>query len=393
MRHESCTRPSLTQQTQSTQILLEIIDYSSWSLGVKQRVGVRRVPLAGTLELTRRCNHRCRHCYNNLPAGDAAAEAQELGTSEVRRILDEMAASGCVWLLFTGGEIFLRPDFLEIYIYAKEKGFLITLFTNGTLITPQLADEMERRRPFAIEITLYGATPETYERVTGVPGSFGRCLQGIRYLRDRGLPLKLKSMVLTLNRREVWDMKRLAEEELGLSFRFDAMLNPRCDCSQSPLAVRLSPEEVVALDLMDPERINALREFAGRFSQTRTIGHQSDRLYVCGGGAYSFAVDPYGCLRMCVLSPEEGFDLRRGSFQAGWDQFLSRERDRKIDRKSKCVRCALRLLCGMCPANGALECGDPQQPVDFLCRVAHLRAHALGWDVAPHGECEYCKKN
>jgi radical SAM protein with 4Fe4S-binding SPASM domain len=371
---------------------LEIIDYSSWSLGVKKRVGGRRVPLAGTLELTRRCNHRCRHCYNNLPAGDAAAEAQELGTSEVRRILDEMAASGCVWLLFTGGEIFLRPDFLEIYIYAKEKGFLITLFTNGTLITPQLADELERRRPFAIEITLYGATPETYERVTGVPGSFGRCLQGIRYLRDRGLPLKLKSMVLTLNRREVWDMKRLAEEELGLSFRFDAMLNPRCDCSQSPLAVRLSPEEVVALDLMDPERINALRKFAGRFSQTRTIGQQSDRLYVCGGGAYSFAVDPYGCLRMCVLSPEEGFDLRRGSFQAGWDQFLSRERDRKIDRKSKCVRCALRLLCGMCPANGALECGDPQQPVDFLCRVAHLRAHALGWDVAPHGECEYCKK-
>ena len=82
------------------------------------------------------------------------------------------------------------------------RGFLITLFTNGTLITPQLADELARRRPFSIEITLYGATPETYERVTGVPGSFSRCLQGISHLRDHGLP-----------------------------FRFDAMLNPRCDCS------------------------------------------------------------------------------------------------------------------------------------------------------------------
>jgi MoaA/NifB/PqqE/SkfB family radical SAM enzyme len=210
---------------------LEIVDYSSWSLGVKQRIGGRRVPLAGTIELTRRCNHHCRHCYNNLPAGDSKALAEELNTDELLRILDELAASGCVWLLFTGGEILLRPDFPEIYVYAKERGFLITLFTNGTLITPQLADELARRRPFSIEITLYGATPETYERVTGVPGSFSRCLQGISHLRDHGLPLKLKSMVLTLNRQEVWDMKRLADEDLGLPFRFDAMLNPRCDCS------------------------------------------------------------------------------------------------------------------------------------------------------------------
>ena len=371
---------------------MEIVDYSSWSLGVKQRVGGRRVPLAGTIELTRRCNHHCRHCYNNLPAGDSKALAEELNTDELLRILDELAASGCVWLLFTGGEILLRPDFLEVYIYAKERGFLTTLFTNGTLITPHLADELARRRPFSIEITLYGATPETYERVTGVPGSFGRCLQGISHLRDRGLPLKLKSMVLTINRQEVRDMQRLAEEDLGLPFRFDAMLNPRCDCSQSPLAVRLSPEEVVALDLVDPERILALREFAGRFSQTRSMLHPSDALYVCGGGCYSFGVDPCGRLRMCVLSPEEGFDLRRDSFQAGWDQFLSRERALKLNPKSKCRHCTLRPLCGMCPANGALECGDPQQPVDFLCRVSHLRADALGWEVAPHGECEYCRK-
>jgi radical SAM protein with 4Fe4S-binding SPASM domain len=371
---------------------LETFDYSSWSQGLKQRIGVRRVPLAGTIELTRRCNHRCRHCYNNLPAGDSQALAEELNTDELRSILDELAAAGCMWLLFTGGEILLRPDFSEIYLYAKKKGFLITLFTNGTLITPQLARELARRRPFSIEITLYGATPETYERVTGVPGSFGRCLQGIRRLRDRGLPLKLKSMVITLNRQELWDMKRLAQEELGLPFRFDAMLNPRCDGSPSPLAVRLSPEEVVVLDLQDPERIRALQECSARFRRARAVQWQSDALYVCGGGTHSFAVDPSGRLRMCVLSPEEGFDLRRGGFQAGWDQCLSRARSLRLDPGSKCRHCTLRALCGMCPANGELECGDPQQPVDFLCRVAHLRAEALGWDIPPHGECEYCKK-
>jgi radical SAM protein with 4Fe4S-binding SPASM domain len=371
---------------------LETLDYSSWSLGLKQRVGAKRVPLAGTVELTRRCNLRCRHCYNNLPAGDPQALAEELNTDELVRMLDEIAAAGCVWLLFTGGEIFLRPDFAEIYRYAKKKGFLITLFTNGTLITARLAQDLARRRPFSIEITLYGSTPETYERVTGVPGSFGRCLQGIGRLRDHGLPLKLKSTVLTLNRQELWDMQRLAEEEWGLPFRFDAMLNPRRDCSPSPLAVRLSPEDVVDLDLQDPERIRALEEFSVRFSRTRPIQTRSDALYLCGGGTHSFAVDPSGRLRMCVLSPEEGFDLRQGGFQTGWDQCLSRARSLKLDPGSKCRRCTLRVLCGMCPANGALECGDPQQPVDFLCRVAHLRAEALGWDIPPHGECEYCKK-
>jgi radical SAM protein with 4Fe4S-binding SPASM domain len=370
---------------------METLGYSDWNLSVKQRLTGRRVPLAGTLELTRRCNQRCRHCYNNLPAADAAAKSQELGTGEVHRILDELAEAGCVWLLFTGGEILLRPDFTEIYTYAKEKGFLITLFSNGTIITAQLADELARCRPFSIEITLYGATPQTYERVTGIPGSFGRCLQGIGYLRERGLPLKLKSMVLTLNQPEVWDMKRFAEEELGLPFRFDAMLNPRCDCSQSPLAVRLSPEEVVALDLLDPERLDALRKFALRFSTARAIQSQPDDLYRCGGGVYSFAVDPYGRLRPCVLSPEEGFDLRGGSFNEGWDRFLSRMRQQKMDRRIKCAACVLKSMCGMCPANAALECGDPQQPVDFLCRVAHLRAYVLDMDLAWHGECEYCE--
>ena len=48
-------------------------------------------------------------------------------------------------------------------------------------------------------------------------------------------------------------------------------------------------------------------------------------------------------------------------------------------------------MCGMCPANGELENGDPEAPVDFLCRVAHLRAYTFGLPVVPHGDCEYCE--
>jgi len=369
---------------------METLDYSSWSLGVKQHVGTRRVPLGGTVELTRRCNNRCKHCYNNLPATDSRALAEELSTLEVIRILDEITAAGCIWLLFTGGEVFLRPDFLDIYVAAKQKGLLLTLFTNGTLITPQMADHLARYRPFSIEITLYGATRETYERVTGTPGSFDRCLRGISHLRDRGLPLKLKATLSTLNRHEIEEMKRFAENDLGLPFRFDALLNARCDRSPGPLAVRLSSEEVVQLDLADPERSDALLDFARRRHGHGAGDKKGAPLYPCGGGAHSFAIDPCGRLRACAISPGEGFDLRRGSFQEGWGRFLARLRERKIDRDTKCLMCTLQEVCGMCPANGELECGDPQQPVDFLCRVAHLRAYALGITAAPHGDCEYC---
>ena len=240
---------------------METLDYSFWSLGVKQRIGGRRVPLAGTIELTRRCNNHCRHCYNNLPASDPHTLADELRADELIRILDEAAAAGCVWLLLTGGEIFLRPDFKEISSHAKQNGLLVTLFTNGTLITPELADFLATQRPFSIEITLYGATRKTYERVTGNPGSFGQCLRGIGHLRDLALPLKLKATLSTLNRHEIEAMKQFAENDLGLPFRFDALLNARWDRSTGPLDVRLSPEAVVPLDSGRPGAGRGLEGF------------------------------------------------------------------------------------------------------------------------------------
>ena len=99
---------------------------------------------------------------------------------------------GCLWFLLTGGEPLVRRDFLEIYQYIKRKGLLATVFTNGTLLTPKIADVLAEWRPFAIEITLYGRTQETYERVTGIPGSHARCMRGIELIMERGLPLNLK---------------------------------------------------------------------------------------------------------------------------------------------------------------------------------------------------------
>ncbi len=370
---------------------MDIQGYADWSLGVHQQVAAQRVPINGAIEITRLCNLTCAHCYNNLSLDDQKVRLSELTYEDHCHILDEITEAGCLWLLYTGGEPFARKDFLDIYTYAKQKGLLITLFTNGTLITPRIADYLVEWCPFSIEITLYGRTRETYERVTGIPGSYERCMRGIRLLMERDLPLKLKTMAIALNKHEICDMKRFAEEDLGLEFKFDAMINCRIDCAQSPLAVRLMPREVVELDLQDPSRMAEWRRFCERFNSPVQSPEQWDELYHCGGGVNTFAIDPSGMLSACVLSVEENYDIRKGSFRDGWENFLLKVREKKITRQTKCVACEIKAMCGMCPANGELENGDPEEPVDFFCQVAHMRTHALGRCVPPHGECEYCE--
>ena len=321
---------------------------------------------------------------------DAGARREEMTLKEHRRLLDELVEAGCLWLLYTGGEIFARPDFLDIYREAKSRGFVITLFTNGTLITPRVAEVLREWRPFCVEITLYGATRETYEALTQIPGSYDRCLRGIQALLERNLPLKLKTVPTTVNLHEVYAMQHLAEE-LGVEFKFDPMVNPRIDCSSSPLGVRLSPEQAVALELHDPHREReyrrmALEEAARGGGAKREEGH----VYSCGGGVNSFAVDPAGRLTICVLSHRDSYDWRRGNVREAWDTFFSRVRQKPRTRPTKCDRCGIQTLCGMCPANGELENGDAEEPVEFLCEVAHIRAEALGMAVPEHGACAFC---
>jgi radical SAM protein with 4Fe4S-binding SPASM domain len=364
--------------------------YQDFSAALHTRMRESRLLSNVTIEVTRRCPYECLHCYNNLPMGDLDAKRAELTLEEHCRLLDQLADAGCLWILFTGGEIFARKDFLDIYTYAKKKGFLITLFTNGALITPKIADYLVEWRPFSIEITLYGHTRETYERLTGIPGSYDRCHRGIALLRERGLPLALKTVAVSVNRHEVGAMKRYAED-LGVHFKFDALMNPRIDCSLSPLEVRLEPWEIVKMDLEDPERVAEWQKFAARFGGPVHDAEHSGELYHCGGGVSSGAIDPEGKLSICVLSHFDAYDLRQGTLREGWEQFLRQVRARPATRVTKCTNCEIKSMCGMCPATAELENQDPEAPVDFLCHVAHLRAATMGIPVPPHGDCEYCQ--
>jgi len=370
---------------------MQTAPYSEFSGGIHKRFEGKRAPMEVSIEVTRRCPLECQHCYNNLPMNDRAARASEMTFDEHCKLLDELVAEGCLWILYTGGEIFARKDFLDIYTEAKKRGFLITLFTNGTMVTPRIADHLAEWRPFAIEITLYGATRETYEALTQVPGSYDRCMRGIRLLLERKLPLKLKTVPTTINQHEVYEMKRMAEEDFGVEFKFDPLVNPRIDCSQSPLGVRLSPEEVVALEFADSRRKEEYARLAEMdLSSPVGANQEGNHKYFCGGGMSGCAIDPTGTMSICVISHQQGYNIRNGSFREGWAGPLHEIRMQPKTRPTICDECRIQSLCSMCPANGELESGDAESPVQFLCEVAHLRAYTLGYEVPEHGDCDCC---
>ncbi|UCD72024.1 MAG: radical SAM protein, partial [Syntrophobacterales bacterium] len=247
------------------------------------------------------------------------------------------------------------------------------LFTNGTLIDPEIADFLREWPPRSIEITLYGMSEGVYEEVTRVPGSYARCMHGLELLVERNLPVKLKAMILTLNRHELDEMKAFAES-LGLKFRFDPLLNQRLDGGRNPGKVRLSPRQVVQLDLDDEKRRIEFVELYERFKEAET---HSEFLFRCGAGINTFHIDPYGLLHICGLVRDPSYDLLNGSFRDGWHRFLPEVRAQKRERDDPCGDCNLRILCGQCPGWSKLEHGDLDKPVEYLCRVGHLRGELL----------------
>ena len=360
-------------------------------LEFRERAGIdsRRIPIEGTLETTYRCNLNCVHCYVNQPAGSVEERERELSLPRLKQLVDEIVAEGTLFVLFTGGEVLVRPDFPELYLYARSKGLLVTIFTNGTLVTDRIADFFAEHPPDKIEISLYGMTPETYDRVTRVPGSFEKCVAGIKKLADRKLTLTLKTMALSWNHHEIEAMEAFAKG-LGLPFRFDSSLNPRVDCGASRNAeLQLDPERALALDLASPERMEGFREFCERFTRP-DAEYGAERVYTCGAGQSSFTVDPYGRLQMCQLSRKSFHDLKRGSFADGWHGLFPKLRARTWQSNDVCRRCSLMALCGSCPGAAEMETGDIEGVVPSFCELAHLRAFAVMGEGSGHRRDATC---
>jgi radical SAM protein with 4Fe4S-binding SPASM domain len=334
-----------------------------------------RIPLQGSFELTYRCNLSCTHCWVNLPAGDRPARRRELSADEIRRITGEIVEAGGLWLLLTGGEIFVRPDFFDIYRDMKRQGLLLILYTNGTMITPRVADQLAEYPPARVEISLYGSTRPTYQAVTN-HDALERCRRGIALLLERGLNVKLKSVVTTANYDEFPAMREAARREFGLALMYDPNINFRKvegRAGAHPATVRVPPEKIVALDRIMDADTGFLQDVYSR-DQRLT----SDFVFTCGAGVNMYHIDPYGRLATCMMVPSITYDLRGGSFREGWESFQARVLDLKRTRAMRCDSCVIAAACDSCPGWATLEHGTLESPVDYLCEINHRRAEAFG---------------
>lgn len=351
-----------------------------------EKIRYKRSLIFFNLEITARCNNDCRHCFIVLPAGDKDAKKKELSVEEISRIADEAVSMGALWCLIGGGEPLLREDFFDIFLTLKKKGLLVVIFTNAVLITQKHIRFFQKYPPRDIEVTVYGVTKETYERITRTPGSFEAFRHGLDLLLKNGIKVRLKAMALRSGLHELPEIARFCRERTKDYFRFDPFLNMRFDGNATRNreieSERLSPSEIATLERSDTERFQVLQEKCVKIFSEETVRPPSDLIFHCGAGNDGFDVSYDGYFRLCtsLWHPDYLYDLKKGSLREAWNDFVPKVLHMKSSRPgflSTCRVCPLINLCFWCPANAHLETGELDRPVEYFCQVARARADQL----------------
>lgn len=360
-----------------------------------------RLPLEGNIDLTYRCNCNCRHCWLRLPANHRSAKG-ELTVDEISRIAGEARALGCRRWLISGGEPMLRPDFAEIFDLLTGCSLPYSLNTNGTLITPAIADLLKRKG--SKMVALCGATEATHDHITRTPGSFEAALRGMAYLREAGAGFIVQIILMRDNHHEFEAMKRLA---LSLSpmNRFGAPWLYLTACRSAArnreiVRQRLDPADAILLDppdfTDDGDGMNTVRRDdepggcsgtgAGKKPAARTPKGEDNRLFAaCIAKRRDFHIDPHGGMTFCcfIKDPALRYDLRGGSFREAWEAFIPALADRVAggrEYEENCGRCEKREDCRWCAAYGYLEEGRHAAKVDYLCNLAdEARSYKENW--------------
>ncbi len=340
----------------------------------------RRVPLFGSFELTGRCNLSCAMCYVRKSAGDRQAMAAELSAARFIDITRQACEAGLFYLQLTGGEPFLRPDLFDIYHGVSDLGVKITLNSNGTLITPEIAHELGKRPPYIMPITLYGASRETYARLCGNADGFERTLEGIRLLLENKIPIRIHTTLTSANAGDLEGMYNITAD-FGLQLTAAGYtLAPREGVEACPFAVRLTPKERVFYKqrlaelqgaetrpkLKPVEDLHALiEEDSGAFSSGRKSAFE------CAAGNFSFVVFWDGRMASCLNLDEPSFVLPpEMPFEAAWER-LKTMCD-AVPVCEECARCDIKHICKPCPSLLKGETGTFTQKAPLLCEHAEL---------------------
>ncbi|MHB0999051.1 MAG: radical SAM protein [Armatimonadota bacterium] len=328
-----------------------------------------RQPIDGTFELTSRCNLRCGMCYIRTDMNDKAVCASELTAEEWVGLARSATDAGMLFLLITGGEVFARPDFFDIYNPITGMGLQLTVYTNGTLITPAIAEKIAERPPHTLGITLYGATPETYDAVTGSRGSFARCCAGVEALLDAGVQsLEVKTTLTRYNIDELDAMRALADKwKLPIQSAWGLM--QRVDGTKSLVDdFKLSPAQGVSLE----DNPDAGVTFSDEGDASIVPEEPDDPLF-CHAAKCSFTITPAGIMIPCSgLHRFATYPLKSG-FQQAWLELQELVTSMPISPTCRNTSCELRSYCPWCPAYAYLETGTYTDPIPYFCEIAKER--------------------
>lgn len=332
-------------------------------------------PANGSIELLPLCNMSCDMCYVRMTREEMERKGRLRTAEEWLDIGRQMKKAGVLFLLLTGGEPFLYPDFRKLYLGLREMGMILTINTNGTLIDEDWAEFFGKYKPRRVNITLYGTDEETYTSLCHYPGGYEKTMRGISLLRKRGVDVKVGASLARGNREDLDRILDLGEEQ-GVPVRVDTYMMPAVRERSLPynLQSRLDPEEAAKA------RIHALKREMGPdlFCQyvkqsVEKADHpepaeQKPGQMACMAGSCSFTINWQGEMRPCVVLTEPAISVFEVGFEAAWNYMV--EETGKILLNATCSTCHLRHLCRTCAASALLEEGGYDRVPEYMCRYA-----------------------
>ncbi len=326
-----------------------------------------RKPFSVLFELTPKCNMNCIHCYlqNNH-------FKEHLTYDEIIKIIDVLFEKGILFLTLTGGEIFTRKDFKDIYLYAKRKGFLVELFTNGYLISDEIINVFKEYPPLLVDISLYGASEDTYYKITGVKGAFSRVITNVQKLKEANIRVSLKSPILRETLDELSDMKKIGEK-MGIPFVYTFEICPTIDKNNEPKNHQVPLAEVLKYEFENYyEQIRNEERKPGVDIQAINELINNPFVYRCNVAVNSFIIDYQGKICPCMKLRHKGEKLSEDNFDELWLKFGEYSKVLASDEYA-CKGCTAAYYCDVCPAEMDLLYGNMEYRHFSMCKIAKIR--------------------
>jgi radical SAM protein with 4Fe4S-binding SPASM domain len=333
------------------------------------------VPLAIHLDITYRCNERCVHCY--LDHDDHG----EMTTAEIKGVLDQLAEAGVFFLTFSGGEVFMRRDFMELVEYARRLIFNVKIKTNAVMIHEEEARRIRELNIDTIQISVYSHRAEVHDAITKLPHSFERTIRAIRFLHDQGLRVSIANVLMTANSADHAGVQALAKE-LGVNYTLDPTITPMMDGDTSVLSLRIPGEQLPEI-FNNPALVENQEEYC---APPKPPSEEDLEGYSCSAGHAFCYISPYGDVFPCVQFPLPTGNVRQQKFLDIWNfsPQLKEVREIRIKDLPVCSSCSHATSCSRCPGLAYME-GSMRGPSTADCEksfyrtgVATANMHRLG---------------